>query len=45
MDIEIGIMQKEILECTDNLTVIKIMSISYLFLKQFVTLIKTFIKH
>ena len=44
-DIEIGIMQQEILECTKNLTVIKIMSISYLLLKQFVTLIRTFMKH
>ena len=37
--------QQKILVCTKNLTVIKIMSISYPLLKQFVTLIKALMKH
>ena len=33
MDIEVGVMPQKMLECTKNLAVIKIMSISYPFLK------------
>ena len=45
VDIEISVTQQKILECTKNLTVIKIMSISYPLLKQFVMLMKALMKH
>ena len=44
MDIETGVTQQKILECTKNLTVIKIISISYPLLKQFVMSMKGFDK-
>ena len=44
MDIETGVTQQKILECAKNLTVIKIISISYPLLKQFVMSMKGFDK-
>ena len=45
MDIEIGVMQQKVLECTKNLIVMKIISISYPLLKQSVMSMKALMKH